>query len=244
MFEFYQDNYILPYYYTLSPYYHIYDEKTNNSKVMSKEIKWQLSFYTPIYEWEKISLNAAFTLKFYWQFYTSTPWIRSTDYNPELFALYKVNKDINTSLGISHESNGTGDEFERSWNRVYGKVNYHISDISFEFMLWFIPLKNNEAVETENDKIENYLGYEKISASYNIGNFDSKVSFQNIEHLNKIQIVFSESISFSKNYAFYFQYFYGYGQSLIEYNHFTQAFGIGLKFLEDDPKDKCICNAK
>ena len=232
MFDFYQENYILPYYYTTYPYNNIYDQFQNNS-VTNQELKFQLSILVPIYEWDKLSINVAYTSKMYWQFYSTLPWIRSTDYNPEAFLLYKIDNNFNSSIGILHESNGFGNQFERSWNRIYGKTNYHYSDFSFEIMAWFIPIKNNEAVEYPNDKIENYLGYEKISASYKIGDFNSKISFQNIEHFDKIQFVASESYSFTTNYALYFQYFYGYGQSLIEYNHFTQAFGIGILFLDD-----------
>ncbi|BBH53622.1 phospholipase A [Fluviispira sanaruensis] len=240
MFELYQDNYILPYYYTASPYYSLYNEMSvENEPVESKEFKAQLSVYAPIYEWEHISLNAAFTLKSFWQLYEIRPWFRSSDYNPEAFLLYKINEHNKASLGYSHESNGLGTDYEMSWNRVYGKFNYEQKDFSFEFMAWFLPVDNETTFTHHSEKIEDYLGYEKVTGSYKIGNFETKISIQNIENIDRIQITASQSYNFYRDYALYFQYFYGYGQSLIEFNHFTQAFGIGIQFLNNEKKKEC-----
>ena len=173
MFEFYQENYILPYYYTNYPYYSLFNQMQDNTAVTNQELKWQVSIYTPIYNWDNLTLYGDFTIKAFWQIMTPRPWFRSTDYNPELFMTYKFNTNFKTSLGISHESNGKGDQYERSWNRLFAKFNYDFSNFSLEVMPWIIPLKNNEAVEFQDDKIENYLGYEKITLSYKIGYFVS-----------------------------------------------------------------------
>ncbi|APJ02690.1 phospholipase A [Silvanigrella aquatica] len=242
MFELYQDNYFLPYYYTASPYYNISNQMQNNTPVTNDEIKWQLSLYSLIYDWDNLSIASSFTIKAFWQVNTSRPWFRSADYNPELFIAYKFSNEIKTTLGISHESNGKGDQFERSWNRLFANFKYTDDHFLFEFMPWIIPIKNNEAVEYQNDKIEDYLGREKITIGYKINYFETKLSIQNIEDLTRIQYTFSESIQFSNHYAIYFQYFYGYGQSLLEYNHFTQAYGIGIQFMEDKSNTTCNCN--
>lgn len=237
MFEMYQDNYILPYYYTVNPYYSVYNSLQDNTTIKNDEFKMNLSFLSSIYKWDKLSIIGTYSVKLFWQLYTQRPWFRSTDYNPQLFLSYELLNGFKFDVGIDHESNGRGDDLERSWNRIYPKFNYKDSNFLFEFMPW-IPLKN-EAVEYQNDKIEDYLGYERITLGYKISYFETKISIQNVENISKIQINFSEAIKFSNKYAIYFQYFYGYGQSLLEYNHFTQGVGIGIKFLEDFSKFDC-----
>ena len=89
MFDFYQENYVLPYYYTNSPNVSVYSQ-FQNDHIKNQEFKAQLSIFSPVIEWEEFSVNAAFSMKMYWQLYTSLPWVRSTDYAPEAFVLYKI----------------------------------------------------------------------------------------------------------------------------------------------------------
>jgi len=75
-------------------------------------------------------LFVGYTQRSFWQMYNrpaSSPF-RETDFEPELWLRRVVNKpflgwNVSTvALGLNHQSNGRGDEFSRSWNRVLGSV--------------------------------------------------------------------------------------------------------------------------
>lgn len=229
----YHDNYVLPYYYTSSPDQAVYAGTTpEGQQVMGSEFKGQLSLYVPIAQWDRFSLNAAYTQKSFWQMYAKSQWFRETNYNPQIFLTYNFNKNLSLDVGLDHESNGRGADMERSWNRAFTTVNYKVSNFTLESEIWYVVTKN-EALDPREPgvQMEEYLGNEKITAGYEMGNFLTKLSIENIEHPNHTSFTVSEAYKISDDLAVYGQYFYGYGQSLIEYNHLTQGVGIGFKIL-------------
>ena len=230
MISIYNDNYVLPFYYVQQPYNEIYEGTTpSNQKIANSEFKGQLSAYTPVFDYEDFSLNISFTLKAFWQLYTEDPWIRETNYNPQVFVTYKYNDNWSFATIVDHESNGRGGIYERYWDRLILSSQYKNKYFDLKMSVW--PLVRNYYTTSQtNEQIQDYLGYENITAAYKIGLFESKVSIQNIEHPDKIQFIFTQSYRFYKDFGIYLQYFRGYGESLIEYNHFTQAFGIGIRF--------------
>src|SRR3990167_3319139 len=126
----YKPTYILPYYYTFSPYNSIYQNNTpNNEKLKNEEFKYQLSFKVPV--WQDIfdhpsSLFLAYSQLSYWQVYNNKNFFRETDYEPELFLANELKWHLSPNwrlsflnVGGSHQSNGYGNTLERSWNRLY-----------------------------------------------------------------------------------------------------------------------------
>lgn len=229
----YHDNYILPYYLTIYPDQSAYAGSTpDNQTVMDNEVKGQISIYLPLIQWDRWSLNASYTQKAFWQMYAKSPWFRETNYNPQLFVTYAFDDAFSLDLGIDHESNGRGGTMERSWNRVFGTMNYHTTHLSLESEFWYVPVKN-EALDSSdpNAPMENYLGNEKNTVGYTAGNWTTKFSVENLEHIEHTSITVSEAYQITDDVALYAQYFYGYGQSLIEYNHLTHGMGVGIKLL-------------
>lgn len=229
----YHDNYVLPYYYTSSPDQAAYAGTTpDNQGVMNSEFKGQLSFYVPIVQWNQFSLNVSYTQKSFWQMYAKSQWFRETNYNPQAYLTYNIDKNFSLNIGMDHESNGRGGDMERSWNRAFATLNYQISNFTLESEIWYVPTKN-EALDPKEPgaQMEDYLGHEKITAGYAFGDFTTELSVQNIENPNHTTFTASEAYKVTDDLAIYGQYFYGYGQSLMEYNHLTQGVGIGFKIL-------------
>lgn len=230
---FYKPTYILPFYYTVSPYHSVYNGNTpDNQTVRSQEFKAQFSFMVPL--WHDILgkdsvLNAAYTQQMYWQFYTKSQYFRETNYQPELFLTKKVMKNFWLSLGAEHQSNGRGGDMERSWNRAYLNAAFSGNNFAINLRPWALIFQGSSS-DLHNSDIARYMGHGEMIFTYKWhdialslttrNNFESGFS----RGANEIDCSFP---LFSKVKG-YVQFFSGYGQSLIEYNHYTNAFGIGI----------------
>lgn len=229
----YKPNYILPYYRTGDPYQTVYLLQTpNNQLVMKDELKAQISFLAPLIHHvlknKPLSLNFAYTQLMYWQVFAKSQYFRETNYEPELFIENIFNPHIALQVGVNHQSNGRGGELERSWNRF-------IAQLQFSGTQWLVHLRGwaliaqDQSSDLHNPKIAYYLGYDNFLLSYQFERFKASLELQNIESGLKrgfVQVTFSYPIL--KSFSIYGQFFNGYGQSLIEYNHKTTSFGIGV----------------
>lgn len=236
----YKPTYILPLYYTGSPYDSVYEGNTpNNEGIKKAELKFQLSFKVPV--WRNIfrscsSLYLAYTQLSYWQAYNNVAFFRETDYEPEIFLANEVNwrlyKDWKLNfinLGAMHESNGFGNELERSWNRAYLEIIFSSNDN------WMISIKpwvifHDEAMRKYNPDIATYLGYGRILIAYKIWQNVFSLHLQNVieSGAKHAGMELTWGFPITPHLNLYLQGFSGYGQSLIEYDHRTNSAGIGL----------------
>ena len=125
----FKSNYLLPFYYTFSPYNKVYQSDTpDHQDVKSAEVKFQISVEIPltyIYN-SRYRLNMSYTQLSYWQFYApQSQYFRETNYEPELFMETDVSKSTTMTAGVVHQSNGRGGKQERSWNRAYLQTVYN-----------------------------------------------------------------------------------------------------------------------
>lgn len=230
----YHPNYVLPFYHTNSPYYQIYLGNTpNNQKLDKNEFKAQLSFLVPIVRNKSIlqhplSLNMAYTQLMYWQVYAKSQYFRETNYEPELFALMILNPNTEIQLGFNHQSNGRGGSLERSWNRMIAQLTFSSSDWLARFKVWTL-IAQSKSSDIHNPDIARFLGYGNLLLSYKWNDITISGEAQNIESAFKRGfITLSASLPISTRLSVYVQFFNGYGQSLIEYNHRTSSAGIGI----------------
>jgi len=223
--------YILPFYYTGSPYQ--ISNAPDGQKVMSEEFKGQLSFALPLAEfWQnKVAINVAYTQLSYWQVYAKSQYFRETDYEPEIFFSYNFKPNWLIDAGLDHQSNGLGGTNERSWNRAY-------TNLSFSGKKWLVSIKpwilifQDSSSAVHNPDITHYLGYSQTTFSYKLFNNQvASVALRNVAEsgFSRRAEEFTWSIPISKTrLRFYADFFSGYGQSLIEYNHYTNSAGIGI----------------
>jgi len=231
--SFYEPTYVLPFYYTGRPYNSVYAGTTpDNQQVHNEEFKAQFSFKFPIWLHmfnSKLSLNMYYTQLSYWQFYAKSQWFRETDYEPALYFSYRFVPYWLGWFGIVHESNGRGGQLERSWNRLFFDVMYTRGNFIVSIRPWFVVFKKG-SVDLHNPNITHYLGYERIVIAYEFYNQQVSLMFR-----NTFESGFSRG-AIELDYSFpihgvlrgYVQFFSGYGQSLIEYDHYTNSVGVGI----------------
>ncbi len=236
---FYMPTYILPFYYTGSPYTSIYSGNTpGNEKIQSTEIKYQLSFKVPV--WKNIlnsstSLVVAYSQLSYWQAYNNRAFFRETDYEPEVFFAKELNYHMGKkwklnfiNIGAVHQSNGQGGTLERSWNRAYLAAIASTDNWVVAVIPWIIF--RDSTYERQNPDMYKYLGYEKFIIAYKYYNQVLAFEGENIIESGgrRAGMTLSYSFPLTKYLKGYAQVFSGYGQSLIEYNHRTNSFGLGI----------------
>ncbi len=227
----YRPNYILPYYYTGSPDYAAYENDIpDNQTLKHSEFKGQLSIYVPL--WEDIlgssySLQAAYTQLSYWQVYTESQWFRETDYEPELFLTTRPHRNWLINYGLNHQSNGRGGDNERSWNRAYVDIAASGDDWVIGMRLWALIFKAQSS-DIHNPDIEDYLGNSEFLVSYKLYESTLSLTARNLERISHSALQATWSHPVTEYLSLYAQGFSGYGQSLIEYNHHTNSFGVGF----------------
>jgi|SRR5579885_3092769 phospholipase A1 len=236
---FYKPTYVLPYYYTWSPYKSIYENNTpNNEKIKRDEIKYQISFKVPVWKnilHRPITLYLAYSQLSYWQAYNKTAFFRETNYEPELFLANEINFRVLKywtinflNLGAVHESNGKGGSLERSWNRLYLEAISSNDHFMFSIKPWLVI--HDQSLRKYNPNIADFLGYGQLLAAYKFYHQVISIQAHNlIESGGKhatAELTWSFPITSYLNG--YVDIFSGYGQSLIEYNHRTNSAGIGI----------------
>jgi phospholipase A1 len=234
-FEPYELNYILPYSYNSSN--KAYDEIFDHTANKKYEVKFQISAQTPIIRnifHKPLSLNVFYTQVSYWQFYATSAYFRESNYNPGFFLhLQPQNKHpfrlFSVDVGAMHQSNGRGATYERSWNRVFMNLTFHLSPS------WGLSLRpwyrvNVLEAKNYNPDLVHYLGDGDLRVNYRKNNFAASLMLR-----NEFESGFSrgaEELDISFPFYSYFhgfvQVFSGYGQSLIAYNHYSNSAGVGI----------------
>jgi len=238
----YEPTYVLPAYYTFSPDDAVYGGSLPNDQSLNNiELKFQLSFKiaTASSGWGK-SVYAAYTQTSYWQFYRDSAFFRETNYQPELLIAPDNRWDLGAGWGLGfrlapivHQSNGRGGSLERSWNRTSADLLFERLDGSGDG--WTADMRGwgvwrGSAYRRYNPDLARYLGYFRPSAAYKKGPWEFFLALRNQfeSGFRRGSLEASLSHYLGSSWSLYFQYFNGYGQSLIEYNHSTNALGAGF----------------
>jgi len=237
-------NYILPISYTDNINKDAYNDQGNWSENLKNiEAKFQISLKVPLTESifkEGDNLAFGFTLQSWWQLYAeeiSRPF-RETNYQPELFYFSPLDWQpaggkTGYMIGLEHQSNGRAQALSRSWNRVYLNFFYAKGDFVASFRPWYrIPEGDKETTPEEsgddNPDIDEYMGHFELAMAYKWDEYEfafkGRQNFK--EHHGGMELGFTFPLS--GRLRGYLQYTNGYGESLIDYNHSQQRFGIGI----------------
>ena len=215
------------------------------SEMQRVEAKYQISFKVPLNSssifFQGDAIYFGMTLQAWWQLYSdeiSKPF-RETNYKPEIFYLtmlpWTINdRNIGFAVNIEHQSNGQFQGISRSWNRIHLTFAYDSDNWATAIKLWhrFEEPEKSSALDPsgdDNPDIEDYLGHYEIKSAYAFDN-NHKLS----SNIRKNWRTGNGSIEL--NYTFpmsgrlrgLVQYFSGYGESLIDYNHKQQKLGLGI----------------
>lgn len=238
-------NYLLPVSYVDEPNNSPYTSTFKEHQLDNFETKFQLSFKAPLAESlikEDDILFFGFTIQSYWQMYNSdisSPF-RETNYQPEVFYGflndYRVGEWTNrvNVIGIEHQSNGQTQGLSRSWNRIYAQFVWENDNWIMTFKPWYrLPEKDKEdptqADGDDNPDIGKYMGNFEFSSVYKWEQQTFGVMLRNnLRADNRGALQLDWTFPLGKRFKGYAQYFKGYGESLIDYNHSVERLGVGI----------------
>ena len=204
---------------------------------INTEVKFQFSLKVKALEIkDRLDLWIAYTQLSFFQMYNksiSAPF-RENNYEPELMSV--IHTDYNLfgltgrfiNLGLVHQSNGRGDPLSRSWNRVYAQFGFERDGFGLLVRPWYRI--REDWTEDNNPDITNFLGYGDLVATYQWRRhmfsllLRSNVNFWNFHGAAQ----FDWSFPLYHHLRGYVQIFTGYGESLIDYNHYQTTIGAGF----------------
>jgi phospholipase A1/A2 len=230
-------NYILPLAYNWTLNKAAYGPE--GDKLQPAEIKFQISFKADVAEGlfdGNGDLYVAYTQISQWQAYNSdnsSPF-RETNYEPEAFLAFKTDVPVLglrnrvLSFGIAHQSNGRAEPLSRSWNRIYAEFILDRGQFAMSLKPWY---RFREPPETDNNPdIGRFMGPGELRLIYEWKKYVAALMVRNNFRLHDQKG--AEQVEFSFPIAGrvkgYIQYFYGYGDTLIDYNARTNCLGIGV----------------
>jgi phospholipase A1/A2 len=236
----YRANYILPFTYNFSQNKQVYQAVDPNMDIQDAEAKFQISVKVKL--WESImgtdtDLWFGYTQLSLWQVYNSafSAPFRETNYEPEILLNFRTNADIFglvrnrfIQIGLNHQSNGRGEPLSRSWNRVVANFGFERGAFNMILRTWVrIP---EPADNDDNPDITSYLGNGEIQAGYFWKDFAIGATFRNSLRFNDMHSALQLDFTFPliERLNGYVQYFVGYGESLIDYNHYSNRIGVGF----------------
>lgn len=206
------------------------------------EMQFQLSVKIPLavnlFD-GRMDLYAAYTNRSFWQAYNqawSQPF-RETNHEPELWAqfpndfqLFGVTNALNR-FGYVHQSNGQSQPLSRGWDRLYADFIFEKDGFVLSLKPW---LWINDDDDTDNPDIDDYLGHGELRAAWAGGGHEVTLMLR-----NQVESGFERGAT-ELGWSFplfgypyingYLQYFYGYGESLIDYDRRVNRLGLGLSF--------------
>lgn len=211
-------------------------------RVRNEEVKLQLSFKVKLFE-DLIGDNgdiwATYTQQSYWLAYAKSAPFRDTAYEPSVMFTWRADANFFGAraklfaLELNHQSNGRGDfgELSRSWNRVIGKAVFERGDFVAEARAWWrIPEQRSS---DNNPDIEHYLGNTEFLLSWSNGKHNLsglfRSNFSPGSHHGAAELSWGFPLPGTDSLKGYLQYFYGNGESLIDYNATTNRIGLGVQ---------------
>ncbi len=202
------------------------------------EIKFQFSFKVPLVKgllFGEGFLSFGYTQQSYWQAYSgnySSPF-RETNHEPELLLSLPIRYQVfgldgrAVGLSLNHQSNGRSEPLSRSWNRVMLEFILEKDDFYMSLKPWWRVPESEE--NDDNPDIKNYMGnFElrglKLYRDHSLG----IMLRNNLQSDNRGAVQLDYTFPIQKRLNGYVQIFNGYGESLIDYDHYSNRIGVGI----------------
>ncbi len=206
------------------------------------EAQFQLSLKVPLATGifnRNIDVYGAYTVRSFWQVYNddeSAPF-RETNHEPEVWLQTYPNwslfglKNSLVEFGLNHQSNGRNDPISRSWNRVFANFVFEKENFALSLKPWYRISEDSD--DDDNPDITDFLGHFELRGIYKTSNNHtfSLMSRNNLESgfdEGAVEAGWSFPLGNWPYLKGYVQYFYGYGESLIDYDQKVNRIGLGI----------------
>jgi phospholipase A1 len=204
------------------------------------EARFHISFKVKLLQkifWGKGDLWAGYTQKAHWQIYNtgvSRPF-RELNYEPELILNFPVRYHFlgfdgrTFGVAFNHQSNGRELPHSRSWNRIM----FHTSMERKHWQITLRPWVRLRDADDENPLILDYIGRGEITVVY--GRSKQQVylvATHPFNSLNKGSAQLNWVFQVRGHLKGHVQLSSGYGETLIDYNHFQNTVGLGISFID------------
>jgi len=164
---------------------------------------------------------------------------RTTDHEPEVMYTYPSDYQLPggwrlryTGLGLVHQSNGQDLPLSRSWNRVYLMGGAELGD---QFVITgrvWKRIKEN-AADDDNPDITKYLGNADLRIGWQVNRLNQLgVSVHGGKGAVKLEWLKAIGDPVRSNLRFQTQLFYGYGDTMVDYNRKRTVFSVGLALVD------------
>jgi phospholipase A1/A2 len=220
-----------------APYEPFLSANPNLKGLSNFELAFQLGFKLKLAEnllETPADLWFGYTQRSFWQAgnsKASSPF-RETNYQPEIMMVMPT--DFNLlglrmrllNLGFVHQSNGQTSVLSRSWNRLYAQAGFERGNFSLLARVW--KRIEEDADDDDNRDIIDYMGHGDMVATYRWNNHEFSLLARRNFHTDKGAAQLSWAFPLVSNLKGYMQYFMGHGQTLIDYNSYQRALGLGV----------------
>jgi len=208
------------------------------------EVKYQLSLKAKLWEdllGTPLRVWGGYTQSSRWQVYNgheSRPF-RETNYEPELILAWPLDRTLwgwrlrQLSLTLNHQSNGHALPLSRSWNRVIGEAAFERGDWTMQLRPW--SRLNERPTDDDNPDISDHIGRAEVLFTGKLGR---QVVAATLRHSlrgggrSRGSAMLEWAFPIDGALHGYAQWFGGYGESLIDYNHRQNKFGLGVSIVE------------
>lgn len=234
----YRRNYLLPVSYSDKPNEEAFRDVSSTTGPDDVELKFQFSAKVNLMEdlfGTTGDLFFGYTQRSWWQAYNtdaSSPF-RETNFEPELFLSFDNTwqflgwTNTHNQVSLNHQSNGRSEPLSRSWNRVIAETSFQRGDWALRLAPhWRIPESDSE---DDNPDIEEFMGHGDVTIARRFDDQEVSLLWRGDPGSGNMgtQIDYSWPL-FGKNIRGHVQYYYGYGESLLDYDHRNHRLSLGF----------------